>query len=61
VAQGHAISWHPPVQNDVPVEWYYIEYKENPADNWSRWGPVKETKFLGTPFTRLQRSFWSEK
>lgn len=49
------ISWRPPVQSGVPVEYYHIEFKENPDDNWSHWGPLKETMFLGMPLTALIR------
>lgn len=52
VAQGYAISWQPPMQSSVPVEYYHIEYKENPDENWSHWGPLKETTFLGMSFTK---------
>ena len=47
VAQGYAISWQAPVHGAVPVEYYHIEYKEDPDDTWSHWGPLRETSFLG--------------
>lgn len=47
VALGHAISWLPPVNGEVPVAYYRIDYQMDPSGDILHWGPFhRETSYL---------------
>ncbi|XP_076333287.1 protein turtle-like isoform X2 [Tachypleus tridentatus] len=39
---GLLISWLPPLNQKVPVAFYYVEYRTQ-SKPWKRWGPIKHT------------------
>ncbi|XP_076310324.1 protein turtle-like isoform X3 [Tachypleus tridentatus] len=45
-ADGVLILWKPPLDQTIPVAFYYVEYRVE-SEPWKRWGPIKDrTSYL---------------